>query len=118
MAGQYVPGSIERTASVGISMNHDKWSGGLRLRYFGGRPLIEDNSVRSPASTLVNAKLAYAINKNVKLTAEVLNLLNRKASDVDYYYASRLPGEAAAVNDVHSHPAEPRALRVGLTLNF
>lgn len=117
-AGQYIPGSIERTASVGLTMEQGKWTGGVRLRYFGGRPLIEDNSVRSGSSTLVNTKLGYAITKDVKLTAEVLNVLNRKASDVDYFYASRLPGEAAAVNDIHTHPAEPRTLRLGVVMYF
>jgi outer membrane receptor protein involved in Fe transport len=117
-AGPYIPGSIERTASVGITGEQGKWSGGLRLRYFGSRPLIEDNSVRSGSSTLVNAKLGYAIAKDVKLTVEILNLLNRKVSDVDYFYASRLRGEAAAVSDIHTHPAEPRTVRMGMVVNF
>jgi outer membrane receptor protein involved in Fe transport len=117
-AGQYIPGSIERTASVGLTMEQGKWTGGLRLRYFGGRPLIEDDSVRSGSSTLVNTKIGYAIAKDVKLTAEVINLLNRKVSDVDYYYESRLPGEAAAVSDIHTHPAEPRTLRLGVVMYF
>ena len=41
----------------------------------------------------------------------VFNLLDTRASDIDYYYVSRLPGEPlAGVADVHSHPAEPREL--------
>ncbi len=117
-AGPYIPGAVDRTASVGISAEQGKWSAGLRLRYFGGRALIEDNSQRSSASTLVNAKLGYAITKDVKLTMEVLNLFNRDVSDVDYYYQSQLKGETAPVNDIHTHPAEPRALRVGLNVKF
>ena len=35
------------------------WSGGARLRYFGQRPLVEDNSVHSKASTLVNLQVGY-----------------------------------------------------------
>jgi hypothetical protein len=117
-AGAYIPGAIERTVSIGIAAEQGKWSGGLRLRYFGNRPLIEDNTIRSASSTLVNAKLGYAITQDIKLTAEVLNLFNRKVSDIDYVYDSRLRGEAAAVTDVHTHPAEPRALRVGLVMKF
>lgn len=117
-AGNGIPGAIERTASVGISIEQGKWSGGLRLRYFGSRPLIEDNSVRSGSSTLVNTKIGYAITKDVKLTAEILNLLDRKVNDVDYLYESRLPGEAAPVTDIHTHPSEPRALRIGLLIHF
>lgn len=117
-AGPYIPGALDRTASLGISGEAGKWSGGVRLRYFGGRALVEDNSVRSPSSTLVNMKLGYAITKDLKLTAEILNLLNRNVSDIDYFYPSQLRGEAAPVADVHTHPAEPRALRVGLTMKF
>jgi outer membrane receptor protein involved in Fe transport len=117
-AGPYIPGAIDRTASVGISGESGKWSGGLRLRYFGGRALIEDNSARSSASTLMNAKLGYAISKDVKLTAEVLNLLDRRVSDIDYYYPSQLRGETSPVSDIHTHPAEPRTVRVGMSMRF
>ncbi|WP_334190845.1 TonB-dependent receptor domain-containing protein, partial [Noviherbaspirillum sp.] len=117
-AGNHIPGAIQRTASIGMTGEQGKWSGGLRLRYFGGRPLIEDNSVRSGSSTLVNARLGYAVSKDVKVVAEVLNLFNRRVSDVDYFYESRLAGEADAVSDIHTHPAEPRTLRVGLVMKF
>lgn len=117
-AGPYIPGAVDHTASVGVSGEYGKWSGGLRLRYFGGRALVEDNSVRSSSSTLVNAKLGYAIRKDVKLTVDVLNLLNRQVSDIDYFYQSRLAGEAVPVNDIHTHPAEPRTMRVGVVMKF
>jgi outer membrane receptor protein involved in Fe transport len=117
-AGPYIPGAIDRTASIGLSGEHGKWSGGLRVRYFGGRALVEDNSVRSSSSTLVNAKLGYAIRNDVKLTVDVLNLLNRQVSDIDYFYQSRLAGEAVPVNDIHTHPAEPRTMRVGVVMKF
>jgi outer membrane receptor for ferrienterochelin and colicin len=117
--GNRIPGAIEQAASVGVSLQESEpWSAGLRLRYFGPRPLIEDNSVRSKSSTLVNMQLGYRISKPVKISMEILNLFNEQVSDIDYYYASQLPGEAAPVNDIHSHPAEPRALRVTLRMTF
>jgi outer membrane receptor protein involved in Fe transport len=94
-------------------------SGELRYRYFGPRPLVEDDSVRSSASHLVNARVGYRVAPRVRLDLDVFNVLNAKASDIDYFYASRLPGEAAAgVDDVHFHPVEKRALRVGVTTSF
>ena len=46
-------------------------------------------------------------------------LFDRKASDVDYWYVSRLPGDpTAGVADRHFHPAEPRTVRVTLTANY
>lgn len=49
----------------------------------------------------------------------MFNLFDRKASDVDYYYTSRLPGEpAAGIDDIHDHPVEPRTLRLTLRASF
>lgn len=53
------------------------------------------------------------------LTLDVFNLLDRRASDIDYFYASRLKGEPAdGVIDVHFHPVEPRRFRLTMTANF
>ncbi|MDB5798200.1 MAG: TonB-dependent receptor [Paucimonas sp.] len=117
-AGPFIPGAVDRTASLGLTGESGRWSGGLRLRHVSGRALVEDNSVRSASSTLVNAKLGYAVDRNVKLTLELLNLMNRQASDIDYFYESRLRNEAASVPDIHTHPNEPRAIRVGMVMRF
>jgi outer membrane receptor protein involved in Fe transport len=92
--------------------------GTLQLRYFGPRPLIENNSVRSNSTATLNGRVGYKISPKVKLELEGFNLTNRKASAVDYYYTSRLKGEAAPVADVHFHPIESRSMRVSLVLNF
>ncbi|BCB26082.1 TonB-dependent receptor [Sulfurimicrobium lacus] len=119
VGGDHIPGAIEKTLSVGVSaQGASAWSGGLRLRYFGPRPLIEDNSVRSKSSTLVNLRAGYQLSKKMKLTLDVLNLFNSKVSDIDYYYASRLAGEAAPVDDIHTHPSEPRTARLSLRIGF
>jgi outer membrane receptor protein involved in Fe transport len=115
--GNRIPGAIEQAASIGVSLQeNDPWSAGLRLRYFGPRPLIEDNSVRSKSSTLLNLQAGYKITQQLRASIDILNLFNASVSDIDYYYASQLPGEAAPVNDIHTHPAEPRAVRVTLKL--
>ena len=38
----------------------------------------------------------------------MFNLFDRKVNDIQYFYESQLPGEAAPVADRHVHPAEPR----------
>jgi outer membrane receptor protein involved in Fe transport len=117
--GDFIPGAIEKTASVGLAYDSGaQWSGGLRLRYFGPRPLIEDNSIRSKASTIVNLQLGYRFTPRVKLALDVLNLFDAKVSDVDYWYESQLQGEAAPVSDIHTHPAEPRSLRLSLRIQL
>ncbi|WDZ95922.1 TonB-dependent receptor [Herbaspirillum sp. WKF16] len=119
-AGNYIPGSIDKVASFGVTLTDlGRWSGAFQLRYFGPRPLIEDNSVRSQSTTLAYARVAYKIDARTRVGLDIFNLFNRKASDIDYYYPSRLPGEATdGVNDMHFHPVEPRTLRLTLTRNF
>ena len=118
-AGPNVPGSIGRVVSLGASVeDFGPWSGSLHLRQFGPRPLIADNSRRSDSATLLNARLGYRLEKNVRLTLDVFNLLDRKAQDIEYFYTSQLRGEAAAVGDKHLHPVEPRALRLAVQANF
>jgi hypothetical protein len=119
-AGDYVPEALDQVASFGVTVKDiGRWYGGLELRYFGQRPLIEDNSVRSASTTLAYGRIGYRIDSRTRLTLDGFNLFNRRASDIDYYYASRLPGEdAEGVNDRHFHPVEPRTLRLTLSKNF
>jgi len=117
--GDRIPGAIEHATSIGVILQDSApWSAGLRLRYFGPRPLIEDNSVRSKSSTLVNMLVGYRITQRVRLNMEVLNLLDTQVSDIDYYYESQLHSETTSVADIHTHPAEPRTLRASVNVKF
>ena len=118
--GDFIPGSVDKVASFGISvMTRGPWFGHVQWRYFGPRPLIEDNSVRSGSTSLTSARVGYIVDRNIKVALDVFNLFDRKASDIDYFYASRLPTEAAAgVADIHFHPVEPRTARVSVTARF
>ena len=120
-AGNFIPGSIETVITSGATVHnlYGGFFGGPRLRYFGPRSLIEDNSVRSDPTIMVSAMLGYEFNKNWQVQAELFNLLNRKDSAIDYYYTSRLPGEdEAGIGDIHFHPIEPINFRMSLTATF
>ena len=116
--GNRIPGAIEGVASVALAVDKGPYFGAVQLRYFGPRPLIEDNGVRSKSTTTLSCRVGYRINKMTSVQLEGFNLTNRKDSAIDYYYASQLKGEAAPVNDIHFHPIEPRSFRVNLTVNF
>jgi len=85
------------------------------VRHFGAYPLIEDNTTRAAPATIMNADVGLQVYRGVKLQATLLNLLDSRASDIQYLYTSRLRGEAVGVSDVHVHPIEPRQLRLSLT---
>ena len=99
---------------------HDlkRFSGSLRLRYFGPRDLTSDAIYRSNATALLNAEVGYRINKTWRFSVEFLNLLNRRDHDIDYAYTSRItPTADAAFTDVF-HPVEPFQVRFGLHYTF
>jgi hydrogenase/urease accessory protein HupE len=118
-AGDHIPGSIESVVAAGISYSADSGLfGSLRLRYFGPRPLVADNSVRSGETILLGAQVGYRLNKTWTLTADVFNLLNRRDHDIDYAYESRVrPGDPVE-SQIHFHPVEPIQARLALTARF
>ena len=119
-AGQRIPGAVEGVASLALAVDHlGPYYGALQYRYFGPRPLLEDNSVRSKSTALVNGRIGYKLSRSLRIELEGFNLLNKKASAIDYYYTSRLPGEAAeGVGAIHFHPIEKRSFRLTLVANF
>lgn len=118
-AGRRIPGAVEGVASVALAVdNLGPYFGALQLRYFGPRPLIEDNSARSRKTATLNGRLGYKFSPKLRLELEGFNLTNTKASSIDYFYTSQLRGEAGPVDDVHFHPIESRSFRLTLIANF
>ncbi|HUP51752.1 MAG TPA: TonB-dependent receptor, partial [Longimicrobiales bacterium] len=117
-AGQdLIPGALENVIAAGIGYVPEGNGplGAFRLRHFGSYPLVDDDSERARASSLLNLNLGYRLG-GASLDVSILNLLDEEHSDIQYFYTSRLAGEpAGGVDDVHFHPAEPRQLRVSLS---
>jgi outer membrane receptor protein involved in Fe transport len=118
--GNYVPEAVGTVVSGGAALdNFHRVFGALRVRYFGPRALIEDDSVRSKQTTLVNLEGGYQLTKNVRANLDVFNLFDSQVSDIDYFFTSRLPGEPLeGVDDIHFHPAVPRTARLSLIVGF
>jgi hypothetical protein len=120
VAGFYIPGALDRVIAGGLTVSQgQRVFGSIRVRHFGARPLIEDYSVKSEPTTILNGEVGFRLNEKLNVVFEAFNLLNSDVSDIDYYYASRLPGEPlAGVDDVHFHPSLPRTARVMLNVSF
>ncbi len=113
-----IPNALEGAGEFGLATILGRFDAALRVRYLGRRPLVEDNSVRSPATTVVNLRAARRFG-HVEVTAELLNLFDTARADADYHYASRLPGEPIdGIEGVHSRTVEPRMLRIGATFSL
>jgi len=118
--GNRVPEAPTTIASAGITFGEPLgWFGSLRFRYFGPRPLIEDNSIRSRPTALLNGRVGYAFENGVSVSLDILNLTNSKSDQITYAYVSRLPGEPAeGLIDRVFHPVEPTAVRLTIAGRF
>ncbi|MFZ5637342.1 MAG: TonB-dependent receptor [Pseudomonadota bacterium] len=118
-AGSRIPGAVPLVVSAEWTAEwRNGWYSSLRARHLGPYPLIEDDSVSSDGSLLFNASLGKHWT-HWTLELDLLNLFDSRDHDIDYYYASRLPGEPAdGVEDLHFHAFEPRSLRLRLTRRF
>ncbi|OYU02641.1 MAG: TonB-dependent receptor [Sphingomonadaceae bacterium PASS1] len=117
-AGNWIPGAIEEVIAGGFVAKYKQASLTMRLRHFGSYSLIEDNSVRADPLTIINARAKYQIG-SVELAADLLNVFDAKDNEIEYFYASRLPGEpAGGIEDRHVRPIEPRQLRVSAKVTF
>ncbi len=124
--GRHIPDAVDSVIATGIAFHQPGERGlfsELRLRFFGPRPLTEDNSIRSESTSLLSAKVGYNFNKNWTLSVEGFNLLDNRDHEIDYYYPSRLENEAAGpdsggYNDIHFKTVEPIAVRAALTFRF
>jgi TonB dependent receptor/TonB-dependent Receptor Plug Domain len=118
-AGNRIPNAVDKVGSIAVTVRDlGPWSASLQWRYLGSGALIEDNSVRSRSSLTTNLRVSRKLSDKAELTVDVFNLGNRKLNDIEYFYESQLPGEAAPVADRHVHPAEPRTVRVTLKMGF
>jgi outer membrane receptor protein involved in Fe transport len=114
----YIVNANEIVASFGATLaTPDGIVGSLRVRHFGDAPLSEDNVVRRDGATLLNFGLTWPFG-DVILGLDVLNALDTKASDIEYFYESRLFNEPQSFEDIHFHPVESREFRLRLRYQF
>ena len=123
--GTRIPDAVAGVYSAGLSVaERDGWSGSLRGRYLGPRALVENGSVVSPSSFVLNGQIGKAIGHRWTVVLEGFNLLNRKYDDIVYYFSTRLRDprigvvESGDTSDFVTHPAEPRSARLRIEVRF
>jgi hypothetical protein len=94
------------------------WFGAFRGRYFGPRPLIEDEPAFEKFTDLQRPRRLPVRQRNTA-AARRAQFVQRANQPIEYFYVSRLPGEPiGGVADQHIHPAEPLAVRLMLVTRF
>jgi hypothetical protein len=118
--GRHIAGSPGLVVGSGLEIDDiGNWFGGVQWRYYGPRPLTNDNSIRSTSTSIVNLRIGYKLTEQISARLDIDNLFDQKMQDVAYYYLSRLAGEpAGGVPDVHFHAAEPLGFRMALVVRW
>jgi outer membrane receptor protein involved in Fe transport len=117
--GKLVPEAVRVVISSGITLHDYKgFTSTIRLRYFGPRDLTSDGINRSAATLLLNMGLDYKFNKQWRISADFLNLTDRRNDDITYAYVSRVTPTAAPEFTNVFHPAEPFQVRFSLVRTF
>ncbi|NVN85467.1 MAG: TonB-dependent receptor [Rhodopseudomonas sp.] len=137
--GNYIPGAPNMIASAGLTLGEKTgWFAGLRYRYFGRRPLTEDNAFVSPATGILNGRAGYRFDNGWRIQLDGFNLLNSKSDQISYAYGSLLKSDSlfalcspaagvplapaavcqTGVMDRVLHPVEPLAIRLTLAGQF
>jgi len=117
--GKLVPEAVRVVISSGMTLHdYKRFTSTIRLRYFGPRDLTSDGINRSASTLLVNMGLGYQFSERWSISADFLNLLNRRADDITYAYISRIaPTADPAFTNVY-HPTEPFQVRFGVHYRF
>ena len=114
----FVPLGPVFTSIAGITYKQPNGlSGSLRYRYLGGRPAIEDNSVRALPYFVTDAVLAYT-RPRYQFGLTVQNLLNVDWNEAQYATNTQLRGEAAPITDRTFTPGTPFNLRGNFSIFF
>jgi hypothetical protein len=117
--GKRVPEAVGLVIASGVTVRDlQGFSSSLRLRFFGPRDLTSDGIYRSKATALANGGVGYRFSRKWSVSAEFLNLLNRRDHDIDYAYTSRVAPTAEPVFADVFHPVEPFQARIWLRRNF
>jgi len=117
--GKLVPEAVRVVIASGITLHDYKgFTATIRLRYFGPRDLTSDGVNRSASTLLLNAGAGYQFNKQWRISADILNLTNRRNDDITYAYVSRITPIAGPAFTNVFHPAEPFQVRFGLQFRF
>ncbi|NVN40823.1 TonB-dependent receptor [Ameyamaea chiangmaiensis] len=117
--GLFIANAPRFIASFGILLDHlGPWYGSAQMRWLGGYPLIEDDSLRSPGYREVNVSIGRHLGTRTTLQVSVYNLFNTHAAASQYAYAYRMTPTSAEETGATFHPLEPLSARFSVTRQF
>jgi outer membrane receptor protein involved in Fe transport len=117
---EYVDGAPHTVGNAALTLSDYRgFSGSLRYRHTSNYRLDPlDPGIRAAGLDVVDLGLSKRLGRSVELNLAVDNLFNKRYSETQNYFESRLrPGGEAAAR-IHATPGYPFAVTVGLTFRF
>ncbi|WP_018076014.1 TonB-dependent receptor [Novosphingobium nitrogenifigens] len=121
LAEPYIADAPNFIYSAGVLVDGlGSWSGSLQWRRLGTHSLDDGHLYPQDSGySEWNLEAGYAFRGGWKVQVGIFNLFNSRDASADYYYVSRLPGEASdGVAGFQTHPLEPRSARFTLAKVF
>jgi hypothetical protein len=87
--------------------------GGANSRYRIGR-----GRRHAPAGDVGKLEIGRRFGERLSVALAACDILDSHHADITYFYLSRLPGEARAVEDRHFPPVEPRTLHLTVEMRL
>jgi len=112
-----MPGTLSEVFGVRMSKTFlGPWAVNMSWRYFGSYLL--ENGMRAEPSRKLDGGIQYLSDVGFIIRLDILNVLDSNDSEVEYGYASQLPGEQRSVEDRHLRRLSPRSLRLKVEYEF
>ncbi len=119
---EFIPLAPRITATGGLSVNKNNFSGALKFRYLQDRPANEDNSVVAEGYTVFDANANYRLG-GVTLGVQIENLFDVDWIETQFDTESRIRQangtlEEEAVSEIHFTPGTPFGIRFSVKYQF
>lgn len=113
--GGSIPLAPGRVIGAGLTARHPIGAAGqIRVRHLADRPAVEDATLTAEGYTVVDAVGSYR-RGDWQFELSVDNALDAEWREAQLAFPSRLPTEAAPVEDIHFTPGVPLSVRSTLT---
>ncbi len=98
--------------------NLNGWSASLFVSRAAAGKYADDETLRLPDSTSVNARLARRVARSTTLTLDAFNLFDSHGTALDEFVAANLWSPGGMPQDYLVHPGERRGVRLGIRWTF
>ena len=113
-----IPLAPRVTFTGGLTVQRESGlEGSLRVRAVGDRPANETDTITAEGYAIVDLLATLPVGP-LAFTLALENALDAEWNEAQFATESRLPGEAASVDELHYTPGNPRNVRLGVTYRF